>query len=52
MEVCTPKWIEEKLCLDEVVIGAHYLIVHDYNYQEIVNAIEKFLLSCSGKNWS
>ncbi|PYD84440.1 hypothetical protein DNF23_54535, partial [Pseudomonas syringae pv. pisi] len=30
----------------------HYLIVREYNYQKIVRAIEKFLLDCSGTNWS
>ncbi|WP_090268222.1 immunity 8 family protein [Pseudomonas panipatensis] len=52
IEVCTPKWIEKKLGSNEVIIGVHYLIVRDYNYQKIVHAIEKFLLGCSGENWS
>ncbi|EGH43596.1 MULTISPECIES: immunity 8 family protein, partial [Pseudomonas syringae group] len=52
IEVCTPKWIEKNLGADEVLIGMHYLIVREYNYQKIVRAIEKFLLDCSGTNWS
>lgn len=52
IEVCTPKWIEKKLGPDEALIGAHYLIVNGYNYQKIVHTIEKFLLGCSGRDWS
>ncbi|WP_080727724.1 immunity 8 family protein [Pseudomonas fluorescens] len=51
IEVYTPKWIENNLGTDEVLIGMHYLIVREYNYQKIVHAIEKFLLDCSGTNW-
>jgi hypothetical protein len=52
IEVCTPKWIENNLGVDGVLIGMHYLIVREYNYQNIVHAIEKFLLDCSGTSWS
>ncbi|PWK46011.1 immunity 8 family protein [Pseudomonas sp. OV226] len=52
IEVCTPKWIEKNLGADEVLIGMHYLIVREYNYQKIVHSIETFLLNCSGANWS
>lgn len=52
IEVCTPAWIEKNLGLDEVLVGQHYLIVRDYNYQKIVLSIEKFLQDCSGKNWN
>jgi hypothetical protein len=52
IEVCTPKWIEKRHRVDEVVIGLHYLIVREYNYQRIVKAIERFLQGCSGKDWS
>jgi hypothetical protein len=52
IEVCTPKWIEKRHRVDEVVVGLHYLIVREYNYQRIVKAIEKFLQGCSGKDWS
>ncbi|WP_339507057.1 immunity 8 family protein [Pseudomonas sp. EA_15y_Pfl1_P102] len=51
IEVCTPKWIEKNLGEDEILLGTHYLIVREYNYQKIVHAIEKFLLDCSGANW-
>ncbi|WP_434572532.1 immunity 8 family protein [Pseudomonas sp. Z3-8] len=52
IEVCTPKWIEKNLGEGGVLIGMHYLIVREYNYQKIVQVIEKFLLGCSGASWS
>ncbi|MES2662168.1 MAG: immunity 8 family protein [Pseudomonadota bacterium] len=51
LEVCTPGWLEEAYGPDEVIIGQHYLIVREYNYQRIVASIENFLRDCSGKNW-
>lgn len=52
MDVCTPRWLEETHGIDEVVIGRHYLIVREYNYQRIVTTIKDFLRDCSGENWS
>lgn len=52
IEVCTPKWIQQNLGLDKVLVGMHYLIVREYNYQKIIHTIEKFLLGCSGANWN
>lgn len=42
IEVCTPAWIEENLGLDKALVGHHYLIGRDYNYQKIALFIEIF----------
>jgi len=48
IEVCTPRWIEKRHRVDEVVVGLHYLIVREYNYPRIVHANEgRPSLSCS-----
>ena len=52
IEVCTPKWLEERYDLEDVVIGRHHLIVREYNYGRLVKAIENFISQCSGKNWN
>ena len=52
IEVCTPKWIEKNLRADEVLIGLHYLIVREFNYQKIVLVVENFLVGCLGESWS
>lgn len=51
VEVCTPKWIESNLEINDVIIGVHYLIVREYSYKKLIHSIEKFLLSCSGPSW-
>ena len=52
IEVCTPRWLDENYDLDEVVIGRHHLIVREYNYQRLVQSIQEFLKSCTGKDWN
>ena len=52
IEVCTPKWLEETYKLEDVVVGRHHLIVREYNYERIVNAIRDFLQLCSGEDWN
>lgn len=42
IEVCTPKWIEENYAQDVVIIGSHYLLVREYNYKKINEAIKNF----------
>jgi len=51
IEVCTPKWLEEKYNIDDVVIGRHHIIVQEYNYKRIVNTINKYISNCDGANW-
>lgn len=51
IDVCTPRWIDKNQDKDEVLIARHYLIVIEFNYENIVEAIKKYLMSCSGKNW-
>lgn len=51
IEVCTPRWLSETYRTDAIIVGRHYLIVNEYNYQRIVAAIKGFLQNCSGENW-
>lgn len=51
IDVCTPKWLEKTYSSDEVVIGRHHFIVNKYDYANIIRAIEKYLIHCSGSNW-
>ncbi len=48
VRVVTPKWLAETHSKHDIVIGRHYLIVFEYNYEQIVNTINKFLLGCIG----
>lgn len=52
IEVCTPKWLEESLGVTDVVLGYPFLIVREYHYDRIIEAIKDFLKTCSGNNWN
>jgi hypothetical protein len=49
--VCTPRWIIETHDIDSIIIGRHYLIVLKYDYHQLLQFIERFLRTCSGKDW-
>ena len=49
--LCTPQWLADQNGQHEVIIGRHYLIVFEYNYERIINRINKFLLQCTGDTW-
>ena len=49
--VCTPKWLTEHYNQDDIIVGAHHLIVFEYNYPNIVRRINKYLMHCSGNTW-
>jgi hypothetical protein len=51
LKVCTPKWLLENHGKDEVIIGRHYLIVMEYNYQRILKRITDYCSRCEGSNW-
>lgn len=51
VEVCTLKWLEMNYGEKEVIIGYHYIIVREYNYEKIETAINNFLKDCTGGNW-
>jgi hypothetical protein len=52
IQVCTPKWLEETYKLEDIIVGRHHLIIREYDYERIINAIKDFLKLCSGKNWN
>jgi hypothetical protein len=52
LTVCTPKWLLENHRKVDVIIGRHYLIVMEYNYQRILKRITDFCETCVGSNWT
>jgi hypothetical protein len=49
--VCTPQWLSQHFGKDEIIIGRHYLILFEYNYQRLINRINKYLQHCSDDTW-
>lgn len=52
IQVCTPKWLLENHKVEEIIIGRHYLIVMEYNYDRLFRFISKFCSSCEGDTWT
>ncbi len=49
--VCTPKWLLENIKKDDVIFGRHYIIVSEYNYDTIYQALKKEIDSIEEDNW-
>ncbi len=50
--VCSPLWLASKVEKDGIVIGRHYLIVDDFDIDEIQAFLKKYADGCSGKAWN
>ena len=52
LRVCTPQWLLDNHHKDDVIIGRHYLIVMEYNYERILKIITDFCATCEGPTWT
>lgn len=49
--LCTPQWLIENMKQEEIVLGLHYMIVFEYNFEKIhKKLIELFCIE--GKDWN
>lgn len=51
IQICTPQWLLESHKPEDVIIGRHYLIVMEYNYDRIINTIKSFASECNAATW-
>lgn len=49
LTICTPAWLQNNIW--EPMWGRHFLVVREFNYQEIVNTISKGVVACVGGDW-
>lgn len=49
--VCTPTWLSKSFNKDDIVIGRHHLILFEYNYERLLNRINKYLQQCMDETW-
>jgi hypothetical protein len=49
--ICTPQWLSEQHGKEDIVIGRHHMIVFEYNYQRIIQRIDRYIQSCTGETW-
>ncbi|WP_407321437.1 immunity 8 family protein [Dickeya ananatis] len=50
--ICTPLWLQKELSTNKVLSGKGVLILSEYDYDEIVNFLEKQIATCHSENWS
>jgi len=50
--ICTPKWMLENEKDKKIISGHHRLIVFEYNQNDIVNYLKRYLANCSGNDWN
>lgn len=49
--VVSPKWLEANHKHDELIIGRHYLIAFEFNFDRIIGFLRDFVHNCDGSNW-
>ena len=49
--VCTPYWTQEQLAKEGPVWGRHTLLILEYDYDLILQAVTRRIDACQGKNW-
>lgn len=52
LEVCSPRWLEERLGPREVISGRHLLIMRRWNWSAIEAYIREQVDQCEGDDWS
>jgi hypothetical protein len=51
VQVCTPQWLLSTMKKEDIILGNHFLIVLEYNFERIFNKIKQQIEVCSGINW-
>ncbi len=49
--VCTPKWVEQQIQKSGPFFGRARILVNEYNYDQIFNAVDALCNSLSGDTW-
>jgi hypothetical protein len=49
--VCTPEWLKQNRSQTGIIVGRHYLIVFEYNYNRLLSFLDEYCSQCSGQTW-
>jgi hypothetical protein len=49
--VCSPGWLVENRYQDKIIMGRHYLIMFEYDYQRLLNWLNNYVARCTGDTW-
>ena len=49
--VCTPEWLKRGHKSTDFIIGRHYLIVFEYDYDRLFKYLDEYCSRCHGETW-
>lgn len=49
--VCTPQWLISNHKVSDIIIGRHYLIVFEYNYERIYSKLKSIVEGIEANSW-
>jgi hypothetical protein len=49
--VCTPEWLKRNHNRTDLIVGRHYLIIFEYNYDRLLRYLDEYCSRCSGETW-
>lgn len=49
--ICTPKWLSSHHTKSDIILGRHYLIMFEYNYNGLYDYLKSLVDKVSGENW-
>jgi len=49
--ICTPLWLIDNHKVSDIIIGRHYLIVFEYNYQRIYSKLKSIIEGVEANSW-
>jgi hypothetical protein len=50
--VCTPQWLISNKSKEDIIIGRHYLIVFEYDYERLMAYLKKYADAIDEKDWN
>ena len=50
--VCTPDWIKEQCTQEGAIWGRHILLMPEYDYDLMLQAVTRQMAACQGKDWN
>ena len=52
IQIVSTNWIKKELDRYPLLMGRHYIIMDNWNYDVLFDYINKYLEKCTGKDWS
>ena len=50
--VCSPKWLEENLEKDKIILGRHHLLSRYFDYNNFHKFLTDYIIKCESETWN